>query len=250
MSLRSATRVISGRIIMDGTTSLSNVVRTDLGRTPAEPPRVDRTRSAGFEWDECQSNPTPTERGRAGPGRYGRWISGTVARAHGTGGNGRECRSGRDPWGGGVAGGDGTYGRSRTHWSQGAPGLPGANYTINTTLEHGQTESGAYSAWGGGSGTYFASLVNFRIPLEADLPSGNTTFIPAGGAYTTNCAGPGEALPGQLCIYQVYNSSSSFLGIINPVSALYGASSLGFSVFFEATATQSWSYGSWTVAAP
>lgn len=131
------------------------------------------------------------------------------------------------------------------------PGPAGSSYSVSTTLKSGQSETGIYSAAGGPSGAYFEEGVNFRVPLAADLPRTAVNFIPDSSSYTANCTGPGEALPGNLCVYQTLNSSSSFGGIINQVSQNFGASMYGFEVYFTANSnTNSWSYGTWTVTAP
>ena len=122
-----------------------------------------------------------------------------------------------------------------------AQGSSGANYTINSTLRPGQTEIGLYSAWGGGSGSYFDTLVNFRLPLRSDLPQVNASFIANSTSDTTNCPGPGHALPGQLCVYEYTNGSRNYLGIFNPLNGKYGVSEWGFSIYFDATAVTAWS---------
>jgi hypothetical protein len=132
----------------------------------------------------------------------------------------------------------------------GSRGPSGGNFTVNTTLLPGQNESGEYSAWGGGIGSYLASTVNYRVPLGADLPAGNVTFIAEGGSYTTGCPGPGYAHTGQLCVYEAQDGGRSGSRIFNPTTGLNGASQWGFSIWFTATAASSWSYGSWTVGAP
>ncbi len=134
----------------------------------------------------------------------------------------------------------------------GPAGATGASYTVGTVLEHGQNETGVYSAFGGNGSLYLGDNIEFRIPLTSDLPSQNTTFIAAGGAYTTSCPGPGQALPGQLCVYETLDSGlfSPTGQIMDPSSYAPGASRWGFAVTFYAAASGSFSYGTWTVAAP
>jgi hypothetical protein len=126
------------------------------------------------------------------------------------------------------------------------------NFTINTTLQPGQNETGIYSAWGGGSGTYMGTEANFRIPLSAALPMGNVTFIPVGGTTTTACPGPSMAAPGQLCVYEEGGGGATFGQIYNPyiTGGGPGASRWGFGIYFSVTAASAWSYGTWTVGAP
>jgi hypothetical protein len=123
------------------------------------------------------------------------------------------------------------------------------NFTINTTLQPGQNETGVYSAASGTTG-FFVGTVNFRIPLSANLPGANVTFIPFGGTTTTACPGPGIAAPGQLCVYEGGGVGYTFYGIVNPATNLLGASRWGFTIFFTGTTTTCWTLGSWTVAAP
>ena len=132
------------------------------------------------------------------------------------------------------------------------PGPAGASGSVATTLSHGQSESGVYSAWGSNSSAYLGTAVDFRIPLAHDLPGTNTTFIAVGDSYTTNCPGIGRALPGQLCVYEEGSGGSTFETIYNP-SYLDGpanVSRMGFGIYWLTSESSAWSYGSWTVEAP
>ncbi len=131
------------------------------------------------------------------------------------------------------------------------PGPAGSSASVSSELQSGQNETGLYSVTGGPAGVYMGDAVNFRIPLESDLPSANVSFIPNSTSYTTACPGPGEALRGQLCVYQTLNQSTTFEGIVNPYAALPGASKYGFEVYcYAGSSTYSFSYGTWTVTAP
>ena len=144
----------------------------------------------------------------------------------------------------------GPQGATGATGATGSQGPAGTDYTINTTLQSGQNETGLYSAWGGGASSYFASNVNFRIPLAADLPAAKVAFIAQGSPYTVDCPGPGQARAGFLCVYELTFGLRTFGGLFNPTTGLDGASRYGFSIYFTATAGSSWSYGQWTVAAP
>jgi hypothetical protein len=150
----------------------------------------------------------------------------------------------------GSTGATGATGATGSTGATGPQGPAGTSYTINTRLQHGQNETGIYSAYGGGSGSEFASTVNFRIPLNVDLPVANTSFLAAGAAYTANCPGPGLAATGHLCVYETYGAFRTFSGIVDTTNVFVGASRWGFSISFSATSTDSWSYGEWTVTAP
>jgi hypothetical protein len=129
------------------------------------------------------------------------------------------------------------------------PLLAGPN---NGVLQHGQKESGVYSAFGEGLGTYYATAVAFRIPLAAALPTANTNFIHTGESYTSQCPGPGQASAGQLCVYESGNLTDDFIGFYNPGDPYTdNISALGFGLLFNPTqSSYSYSEGTWTVAAP
>ena len=143
----------------------------------------------------------------------------------------------------------GTNGTQGQQGPTGPQGPAGRDFTTNTTLLSGQNETGIYSAWGGGVGSYFASNVNFRVPLAVDLPPTNMQFI-TGAAYTAQCPSPGNATAGFLCVYESFNGNRMGGSIFKPTDGQDGVSRWGFSIYFTATAASSWSYGEWTVTAP
>jgi hypothetical protein len=132
------------------------------------------------------------------------------------------------------------------------PGPSGASFNPATTLQHGQRESGVYSAWGANLSGYMGAAVNFRIPLAHDLAADNWTFVAEGDSFTTTCPGPGQSSPGQLCVYEEGSGGNSFEGIYNPAysGGPGNVSKMGFGIYFLTTASAAWSYGSWTVEAP
>lgn len=139
----------------------------------------------------------------------------------------------------------------------GPTGPTGASYTTNSVLQSGQTETGLFSAMGGNATGYFGDTINFRIPLSVDLPSSNATYITYGGTYTVSCPGPDHALPGHLCVYEenelnrLAPGSLFYAGpILNPWYGGTNVSRWGFAVYYIGTASASFAYGTWTVAAP
>ncbi len=152
----------------------------------------------------------------------------------------------------GATGATGANGGTGANGATGPRGPAGVNYTVNTTLRPGENETGVYSVWGGGAGSYMGTSVSFRIPLSANLPSANVTFIAVGGTVTAACPGPGWAAPGHLCVYEMGQGGRTFSQIYNPyhLGGGVGASQWGFGIYFSVTAATAWSYGTWTVGAP
>lgn len=135
---------------------------------------------------------------------------------------------------------------------QGPQGPAGTDFTIDTTLKSGQSETGGYSAFGSmnGSPTNMAAEVNFRIPLAKGLPAANTTLLYVGDAYTTACPGPARAAAGHLCIYEVSGYSRSLVAAPYDPAGPSGSVEYGFILFFSVDAASGYSYGNWTVTAP
>jgi hypothetical protein len=132
------------------------------------------------------------------------------------------------------------------------PALAPPGYSVSTTLQHGQVESGLYSAFGSGTGLYFATVVDYRLPLAANLPVADASFIVVGSGFTPACPGLGQAGAGQLCVYQTGNYSEDFIGFFDPADP-FGPnnSALGFEILFDVTSgSYGYSEGTWTVGAP
>jgi hypothetical protein len=132
------------------------------------------------------------------------------------------------------------------------PALAPPGYSVSTTLQHGQDESGLYSAFGSGMGLYFATVVDYRLPLAANLLAADATFIVVGMGFTPACPGLGQAGAGQLCVYQTGNYSEDFIGFFDPADPFGpNSSALGFEMLFNVTfSTYGYSEGTWTVGAP
>ncbi len=132
----------------------------------------------------------------------------------------------------------------------GPTGAAGASYSVRSTLPLGENESGVYAAWGGTDEADLGPTVEFPIPLSEALPATNVTFISAGESYNATCPGPGSATTGQLCVHEVADGDRDYETIFSPATAYAGASQYGFSIWFVATGSDSYSYGTWTVSAP
>ena len=118
------------------------------------------------------------------------------------------------------------------------------------TAEPGQLESGIYAV--SGVGGYLTATVEFQSRLKAPLPADHVAFVGAGDPPTTECPGSGQATQtGWLCVYEVEFKSRTFHRIANPAELdVSGTNENGFALFLRATATDAWSYGTWSVNAP
>jgi hypothetical protein len=142
----------------------------------------------------------------------------------------------------GAAGPPGVVG---TPGSPGAPGAPGANFTAQTTLQSGQTESGTYSITGAFQTGEIEDAINFRIPLATATT--HISFI--AGSPSAQCPGPGQAAPGYLCLYN-FAGTAGFLHVTDLFAGVSGqASPTGFLLQFDATGTGDYSLGTWAITA-
>ena len=96
--------------------------------------------------------------------------------------------------------------RARRDRSNGPQGSPGANYTIQTTLQSGQTETGVYAVLGEVGSQYFGGAFDYRVPLAAPLDLFHVVFN-ANGGTSAHCPGPGSAVAGDLCVYEAEGSN-------------------------------------------
>ena len=135
----------------------------------------------------------------------------------------------------------------------GPKGDPGDDFTTATTLASGETETGIYSAMGGGQHSWLSDAINFRIPLSTDLPASSVHFVASGGS-NSNCPGSAanpKAAVGHLCVYESSWANREFGEIFQGVYGGGGVNSRGFVIYFGVpNAGGSWSYGSWAVTAP
>lgn len=155
------------------------------------------------------------------------------------------------------AGATGAQGLKGDKGDAGTNGTSGRDFTVETTLQPGQTEKGVYSAYGGGpAGSAMSDSISFRVPLSADISGGNVHWDAQGGgvADPTNCPGTSaapQAAAGHLCLYETSFINRTFAPVLDPAANAEGAGQLGFSVAFSIpTNGASWSYGSWAVTAP
>jgi hypothetical protein len=154
----------------------------------------------------------------------------------------------------GVTGPAGAVGPQGSQGAQGPKGDPGANFTADTTLASGKSESGQFTAWGIGGG-YLGSTVNFRIPLGADISAAHTVFVPyTAVSLPTGCTARGQASPGYLCIYEANAGATTFQEVysVESGSVANGTSGRdGFQMYWTTTGTTgAWSYGQWVVTEP
>jgi hypothetical protein len=149
----------------------------------------------------------------------------------------------------GATGATGATGTTGTAGPQGVQGAKGADFTVDTTLQPGQTETGLYSVWGVGGG-YMGDAVSFRVPLSADILAANVHFL-AYNAPTASCPGVGSAAAGHLCVYERSGGARALGNVYSPITGnSTTVSKLGFGIYFDSTGTGgAWSYGSWAVTA-
>ncbi len=124
--------------------------------------------------------------------------------------------------------------------------------TINpaTTLGPGVTETGVYAAFGGGNASnpsFLGTSVTFAPAAQRDILSINVTFLAAEAPYTASCPGPGEAVAGHLCVYELQSSYAAFIGIEDPTTGSSNVNRTGFAIVFEADSGEAYSTGTWAL---
>jgi hypothetical protein len=126
-----------------------------------------------------------------------------------------------------------------------------ASFYAPAVLQSGHSESGTYSvATGTTSGGFMTQGFAFPTPLAASIDSAHVAWL--NGTTTTNCPGDGQAAAGWLCVYAqaVTNATPNNGHAVNNHNGFGGADTYGFMLFFNATASNAFTYGSWTVTAP
>jgi hypothetical protein len=126
-----------------------------------------------------------------------------------------------------------------------------AGFYAPAVLQSGQSESGTYSvATGTSSGGFLGQGFAFPRPLAAALDSSHVAWL--NGTTTSNCPGVGQAAAGWLCVYASAAASVTpdNTHAVNNHAGFGGADAYGFMLFFDATGSNAFSYGSWTVTAP
>jgi hypothetical protein len=147
----------------------------------------------------------------------------------------------------GPAGANGANGKEG---SAGKSGENGKNLTSQTPLASGQSESGAFAVGDGESKScYIGEGITFSQPLAAAIPENHVVFNLV-KETTPQCAGPGHAAPGYVCLYESEAISLTFFVARDFALDANAADTFGFAVFFEAKAAAGYAAGTWTVTAP
>jgi Collagen triple helix repeat (20 copies) len=149
----------------------------------------------------------------------------------------------------GATGNEGPRGKDGATGKEGPQGKEGSPAQV---LASGQTEVGAYSAWGPGGG-FIGASENFRIPLSSSLDSSHVHLIAEGGSATAECPGSHtkpEAASGNLCVYESRHQNAAS-GEITPPSTgvVHGADPYGFQIAFTSAKAleAAWDFGTWAV---
>jgi hypothetical protein len=153
----------------------------------------------------------------------------------------------------GRPGPGGPKGESGAKGEAGSPGAPGEPFTAATVLRAGETESGSWYVQEADVNSTVREYVAFRVPLPASLPIGNVHFVDeAGNSTFPECAGPGSAAPGHLCVYETSHLGwGTFGSIYSPeTGAANGTSAAGFVLTGQTGGVGGQSGGSWTLTAP
>jgi hypothetical protein len=136
---------------------------------------------------------------------------------------------------------------------KGDQGAKGADFNVDTRLPSGRTLSGSWGVGGGGTNSWMVDNVQFRIPLAAPIPDANAHFLDVAAPFTAACPGPGQAAPGNLCVYgQEGDGSYTYTSIYYeaPTESVSGADTTGFLIYLKAHADHTYVSGTWTVTAP
>jgi hypothetical protein len=126
-----------------------------------------------------------------------------------------------------------------------------ASFYAPAVLHSGQSESGVYAlATGTSSGANLFEGFAFPRPLTAALDGSHVAWL--NGTTTIYCPGAGQAAAGWLCVYSstAFNVTPDSGHAVSTHDGQGGADKYGFLLAFDATASNAYSYGSWTVTAP
>lgn len=162
----------------------------------------------------------------------------------------KALRGARGPQGAqGIQGIQGSQGPQGIQGVQGQKGDPGTSAL--SSLPVGQTETGAFSAYGSAyqAGSSLVGATTFPVPLAAALNASHVVYVT--GSSAANCPGPGQAASGYLCLYQYVTNAASSPQIIDPTSptAAAGASRAGFLVAVNSVGANPGAgvWGTWAV---
>jgi hypothetical protein len=138
---------------------------------------------------------------------------------------------------------------------KGEKGPAGSPWTAGGTLPEGATETGAWSAYTGGSTRVTLMAISFPIPL-ASPPTFETAtnYIPTQESSTTQCPGTAaepKAAPGNLCVYagEDEKHAAGIGNVLNPdgeENSLPGKTGVVLYFFGGAVGAT----GTWAVSAP
>ena len=130
-----------------------------------------------------------------------------------------------------------------------AKGPAGQAFDANATLPSGQTLTGGWGIAGGASQNAVDSIQ--FVPRLPTGPGAGAVHRVASGASTAACPGPGQAAPGNLCVYEVAGADASFQGIANPAThSDPGAARDGALIYYVTSAPDGNFHGTWAVTAP
>ena len=138
----------------------------------------------------------------------------------------------------------------------GPPGTPGRDFTVETTLPSGSTESGVF---GGGQtlnnapvgATEITLVISLRVPLAASIPETNAIRVTGAEASAPHCPGEGRADQGYFCLYETFNyGSATFTEFDNYTDHLGGISRYGTGLLYNAVSRRNIISGTWAVTAP
>lgn len=150
----------------------------------------------------------------------------------------------------GPAGANGPAGVNGANGNAGKNGENGKDLTSQTPLASGQSESGAFAVGDGESKTgYIGEGITFSQPLAAAIPENHVVYNLV-KATTPQCAGPGRAAPGYVCLYESEAVSLTFYVARDFALNANAADTFGFALYFEVKAAGGYAGGTWTVTAP
>jgi hypothetical protein len=122
------------------------------------------------------------------------------------------------------------------------------------TLGPGETQSGAFGASTGSVAGMAAGYLGFAITYPRSLPvaiAEENVIDTETNPDPVNCAGPGQAAPGYLCLYFNYHSDIDYVyaySTVAPYSTM--TPSVGLGLYAQVTGEEAYVDGIWTVTAP
>jgi hypothetical protein len=165
----------------------------------------------------------------------------------------RKLRGNRGPRGVagqiGPIGPQGVTGATGPKGSRGPDGEPG--FSALSQLPSGKSESGevGVSAFAKENGETVTTAVTFPIPLTAPIAAGQVEFV-TGIGPTKNCAGPGAAAKGWLCVYTNAVDAEKPASL-NPEGGTGASGKFGAGLSWKATTEGTVTItGTYTVTAP